>query len=61
MKLSEDLSDIYLFSKPSLFVRAIEAAITFNALYLSLWVANFITIVHDSFPNNLEKSYQIMM
>jgi hypothetical protein len=52
MKLAEDMSQIYFLNRPELFLRAIEAAIMLNSLYLSLWATNFIKIVADSFDNN---------
>jgi hypothetical protein len=53
MKLTEDMSEIYLFNSPELFCRAIDAAIMLNALYLSLWATNFITVVDSNFSNQV--------
>lgn len=43
--LSQDFSDVFIFSHPGYFYRAVEIAIILNCLYMSFWVTNFITIV----------------
>ena len=53
MKLTEDMSEIYLFKSPELFCRAVEAAFTLNSLYLSLWATNFISVVTRNFSNQV--------
>ena len=59
MKLSEDLSDIYLFRNPAVYFKAVECAIMLNSIYLSLWACNFITVVGTTFDNSW--IYQIIM
>jgi hypothetical protein len=52
MKIAEDLSQIYLFSSPVLFSRALELCIMLNSLYLALWATNFIYLVVTEFQNS---------
>lgn len=59
MKLTEDMSEIYLFNSPQLFCRAIEVAIMLNSLYLALWATNFIFVVHEYLDN--EGILQVML
>lgn len=53
MKLTEDMSQIYLFNSPELFCRAIEVGIMLNSLYLALWATNFLYVVVNTFHNNV--------
>jgi hypothetical protein len=41
--------------------RAVEAAIMLNALYLSLWVINFITVANRDFSPERGPYMQILM
>jgi len=59
VKLSEDLSSIFLFNSPELFFRAVEIAIMLNSLYLSLWISNFVTAVERALPHSW--LWQILM
>jgi Ca2+-binding EF-hand superfamily protein len=51
MKLTEDFSDIYFFSSPLIYFRAVEVAIMLNSLYLSMWAVNFISVAKDETEN----------
>lgn len=46
--LGDDMSSIYIFSNPTLYYRAIELCLTFNCLYMAVWITNMITIVTKS-------------
>mmetsp|Transcript_13050 Transcript_13050/g.21342 ORF Transcript_13050/g.21342 Transcript_13050/m.21342 type:complete len:1003 (-) Transcript_13050:234-3242(-) len=51
MKLTEDFSDVYFFSSPLLYFRAVEVAIMLNSLYLSMWAVNFISVAEHATEN----------
>ena len=51
LKLTEDFSDIYFFSSPLVYFRAVEVVILLNSLYLSMWAVNFISVAEDEAKN----------
>jgi hypothetical protein len=59
MKMTEDFSDVYFFSSPLAYFRAVEVAILLNSLYLSVWAVNFISVAEDEAENSV--IWQLLM
>ena len=59
MKLTEDFSEVYFFSSPLAYFRAVEVSILLNSLYLSIWAVNFIAVAEGEAENPV--MWQLLM